>query len=126
MRIFAVALLASTAAFAQPHWPQFRGPSASGLGSGEPALQWDGKSGENILWKLAIPGLGHSSPVIWGNRIFVTAAVPGKGEGPLKLGLYGDIKSVDNEGHKRSKCIALTARTGRFCGVRRHSTVSEI
>jgi outer membrane protein assembly factor BamB len=56
-------------------WPQFRGP----LGTGEapqanPPLEWS--EDKNIRWKIALPGLGHSTPVVWGQRIFVTAAVP--------------------------------------------------
>lgn len=49
------------------NWPQFRGAVASGLGDGTPQMTWDGKSGKNVLWKTAIPGLGHSSPVVWGS-----------------------------------------------------------
>src|SRR5580658_3959627 len=58
------------------NWPQFRGPSASGLGAGVPPTEWNVESGKNIRWKTVIPGLGHSSPVVWGDRIFVTSAVP--------------------------------------------------
>jgi len=82
----------------QAHWPSFRGPGATGIGSGPATpLQWDGESGRNILWKTAIPGLGHSSPVIWGNRIFVTTAVSAITDPTLKVGLYGDIDPVEKE-----------------------------
>lgn len=57
-------------------WPQFRGPRASGLADGQaPPLKWDAGKGVNLRWKTPIPGLGHSSPVIWGDRLFVTTAV---------------------------------------------------
>ena len=57
-------------------WPSFRGPAASGVADGQnPPTLWDAVTGHNVLWKTPIPGLGHSSPVIWDDRIFVTTAV---------------------------------------------------
>ncbi len=92
---------------ADPNWPQFRGACASGVGSGSPPIEWNGESGKNILWKVEIPGLGHSSPVIWGDRIFVTSAVPEAGESSLKVGLYGDMPSLSKaKGRRSSTCIA--------------------
>jgi hypothetical protein len=79
MRLCAIYLLALAAVAADAtdtNWPQFRGPSASGVGVGAPPIEWNVDSGKNIRWKTAIPGLGHSSPVVWGDRIFVTSAVP--------------------------------------------------
>ncbi|MCF7974129.1 MAG: PQQ-like beta-propeller repeat protein [Phycisphaerae bacterium] len=79
---------------AEQHWPSFRGLSASGVAEGySTPTQWDLKSGENIQWKTPIPGLAHSSPVVWGDLVFVTTAVKGEGESVLKVGLYGDIES---------------------------------
>src|SRR5436305_688917 len=54
------------------NWPQFRGPNASGVSDekGIP-VQWTDKE---ILWKTPIPGLGHSSPVIWDDYVFLTTA----------------------------------------------------
>jgi len=61
---------------AKGSWPTFRGPQASGIAEGQNLPDhWNAKTGENILWRTPIPGLAHSSPVIWGNRIFVTSAV---------------------------------------------------
>jgi outer membrane protein assembly factor BamB len=57
------------------NWPSFRGPNGSGISDARPLpVTWDGEKSTNILWKAAIPGLGHSSPVVWGERVFVTAA----------------------------------------------------
>jgi outer membrane protein assembly factor BamB len=106
-------LLLSLAVFADDHnWPQFRGPGASGIGAGSPPAEWDGASGRNILWKTPIPGLGHSSPAVWGDLIFVTSAVPIAGEPDLKLGLYGDIKSVPFEGAQSFTVYAVNRKTG--------------
>ena len=58
------------------HWPQFRGPGASGVADGQNLPEhWDGDKGENVRWKKRIPGLAHSSPIIWGNKLFLTTAV---------------------------------------------------
>jgi len=79
---------------AQGNWPQFRGVQASGVADAQNVpVEWDAETGYNIKWKVRIPGLGLSSPVIWGNRVFVTTVV-GEGhedEEPfLKVGLFGE------------------------------------
>jgi outer membrane protein assembly factor BamB len=58
------------------NWPQWRGPAGQGI-SAETDLpsQWSGT--ENVAWKTPIPGRGHSSPIVWGNRVFLTTAVEG-------------------------------------------------
>lgn len=83
---------------AEQNWPSFRGTSATGVATGYPiSTEWDLNSGKNILWKTPIPGLAHSSPVIWGDRIFVTTAVKSDGDSRLKIGLYGNIESEKEE-----------------------------
>ena len=112
MTLAAIALLLSVAQ--AQNWPQFRGPEASGIGSGSPPIDWNGESGKNILWKTEIPGLGHSSPVIWGDRIFLTSAVSSKGGAPLKVGLYGDIQPVEDEGPQKLIVYCLDRKSGRI------------
>ena len=55
------------------YWPNWRGPSGQGIveGSGYP-VTWSDT--ENVLWKVPVPGRGHSSPIVWGNRIFLTTS----------------------------------------------------
>jgi outer membrane protein assembly factor BamB len=55
-------------------WPRWRGPDFNGVARGDAPLTWSDK--DHIAWKAQVPGRGHSSPVIWGNRIFLTTAVP--------------------------------------------------
>src|ERR1700678_3890943 len=55
-------------------WPRFRGPDNDGMARGDAPLHWS--DSEHIKWKAEIPGRGHSSPVIWGDKVFVTTAVP--------------------------------------------------
>ena len=58
----------------QAHWPQWRGPFFNGLARGDAPTSWNDTT--NIKWKANIPGRGFSTPVIWGDRIFLTTAVP--------------------------------------------------
>lgn len=77
------------------NWPQFRGVAARGIAEGQDLpLHWNVKDGTNIRWKTPIPGLGHSSPVVWEDKIFVTTAVGEGKEAYLKVGRYGE--SPDN------------------------------
>ena len=102
------------AAGASSNWPQFRGPEAGGVGNGAPPLKWDGEKGDNVLWKSEIPGLGHSSPVVWGDKIFVTSAVPASGEATLKVGLYGAIQPVEGEGSQSFTVYCLDRKSGKI------------
>jgi outer membrane protein assembly factor BamB len=58
------------------NWPQWRGPDGSGI-SNEKNLPSEWTPTKNIKWKTPINGRGHSSPIVWGNRVFVTTAVEG-------------------------------------------------
>jgi outer membrane protein assembly factor BamB len=62
---------------ANKDWAQWRGSDGSGV-SAETGLVLDWNPGKNILWKTPLAGLGHSSPVVWGNRIFLTSDVEGE------------------------------------------------
>src|SRR5438034_1335591 len=91
----AVSILLCTA-----DWPSFRGPSASGIAEGINLPDtWNGATGANILWKTAIPGLAHSSPIVSGDRIFLTAAVSSRGNATFKPGLYGEGTASEVHGN---------------------------
>lgn len=95
-------------------WPQFRGPRASGIGDGQGApAAWNVETGEGVRWKTPIPGIGLSSPIVWGDRIFVTTAVSGKGDMTFRTGLYGDPTSVDDTSEHTFRLYALDAASGR-------------
>src|SRR5690348_12005137 len=84
-------------AAAQTNWPSFRGANANGIARETTTpTKWNMERSENIAWKQSIPGLGHSSPIIWGDRLFVTTAVNQRKPGELKVGLYGDPESADD------------------------------
>jgi outer membrane protein assembly factor BamB len=59
---------------AEGDWGYWRGPESRGMAAGDAPLKWSDT--ENVKWKIPIPGRGNSSPVLWGDRIFVTTAVP--------------------------------------------------
>ena len=60
---------------AEQNWPQWRGPLATGVAPhGHPPTEWS--EDQNVRWKAELPGLGHSTPIVWGDRVFLTAAVP--------------------------------------------------
>ncbi len=60
---------------AHRQWPQWRGPLGTGVAPhGNPPVTWS--EDKNIRWKIAIPGKGHSTPIVWGDRIFITSAIP--------------------------------------------------
>ncbi|MBN2294657.1 MAG: PQQ-binding-like beta-propeller repeat protein [Pirellulales bacterium] len=63
------------------NWPGWRGPRGDGtsLEKGIPT-QWDGPTGKNIAWKTPIPGAGHASPIVWGDRVFVVSAMKDTGD----------------------------------------------
>ncbi len=103
------------------NWPQWRGPGGRAIAAGTYPEAWSPT--EHVAWKTAIPGRGHSSPVVWGDRIFVTtsiegAEIPGR-TAPDHLGfdlkpgyLHPDSVGVDHA--YTLKVLALDARDGRL------------
>jgi hypothetical protein len=80
-----VLLALSTSARAE-NWPGWRGPRGDGTSEEKNVpTSWDGTTGKNIRWKVKIPGIGHSSPVVWDDRVFLTTCLgtakvlPGEG-----------------------------------------------
>jgi outer membrane protein assembly factor BamB len=69
---------------------------------------------ENVLWKTPIPGLGHSCPVVWGNKIFLTSAISVAKKAPLKVGLYGDIASADDNGEQKWMVYCVDRKSGKI------------
>lgn len=66
--------LAAGLAPEEGYWPYWRGPAADGMAIGDAPLHWSDT--QNVRWKTDIPGLGNSSPVVWGDQIFLTTAIP--------------------------------------------------
>ena len=97
------------------HWPSFRGANAGGIAEGfELPVTWNLERSENVRWKTAIPGLGLSSPVVWGNRIFISTAIGGQESRQLKAGLYGSVDSVDDDTPHRWIVYCVDKQTGQI------------
>jgi outer membrane protein assembly factor BamB len=108
-----ISLCTAAVVAAQPGtaaWPQWRGPFNTGMAEGTAPLRWDDNT--NIQWKTAIPGRGHSTPVIAGDRLFLTTAVPtGKGTPPQERGRAGGGADAGLE--HRFEVLAVDRTTGR-------------
>jgi outer membrane protein assembly factor BamB len=98
---------------AAQNWPSFRGPNASGISDGKAApVTWNVESGENVRWSVPIPGLSHSSPIVWGDRVYLASAVSAEADPELRVGLYGDIEPVNEETAHKWTVYALDAKSG--------------
>lgn len=109
------ALLFASCAMAEVpgDWPRWRGPFDNGVARGDAPLEWSDT--KNVAWKVAIPGLGNSSPVIWEDRIFLTTAVP-TSPGPAQTGSgaggFGQGARGEQPEH-RLVVMALNRHTGK-------------
>jgi len=119
MRLPTVLLAAAIAlpAADSANWPAFRGNSADGVTGASAATSWSADAGagpaRNVRFKVPIPGLAHSSPIVWGDRIFLTTAISEKGDAPLKVGLYGAGDPADDNGLQKWVVLCINKRTGK-------------
>ncbi len=111
-------LYAAFAASDPAYWPQWRGPFGNGMAKGDAPTEWSDT--KNVAWKTPIPGRGHSTPVIWGDRIFLTTAVPtGKTTGATaaapqqgRRGGFGGGGAATGQEH-RFVVLCLDRKTGK-------------
>ncbi|MEP7340422.1 MAG: PQQ-binding-like beta-propeller repeat protein [Acidobacteriota bacterium] len=104
----------ASAAYAQ-NWPSFRGPQASGVADGmNPPVTWDVEKSTNVLWKTPIPGLAHSSPVVWGDRIFVTTAISSDANLQFEHGLTETANAAKDASKHSWRVYCLDKNTGRI------------
>lgn len=106
------------AAFAAPtspaQWPQFRGIDGAGVADGSPLpVTWS--KTENVLWHVPVPGKGWSSPVVWGNRIYLTTAIPaGTVEKPwIPEKMEDNGKGYPTTAAQRWTLLCLDLKSGR-------------
>jgi outer membrane protein assembly factor BamB len=106
--------------FESRNWPQFRGWMSRGVGSSTSSDRsaalpdtWDGESMENIAWKCPIPGLGTSSPIVWGDQVFITTAIRDGDTQGFRVGPYGDVESVASNGECRFLLISISLNDGK-------------
>ena len=94
------------------NWPLWRGPLATGEAPyGAPPVRWDEKT--NIRWKVPLPGLGHATPVVWGDRIFVLTAVSAVGTDSKRQDLIERIRgSLVRNNTFRYEILAINRTDG--------------
>ncbi|HVP49446.1 MAG TPA: PQQ-binding-like beta-propeller repeat protein [Bryobacteraceae bacterium] len=107
-------LVISAIAFSADQWPQFRGPQSSGVAD-DPQVPDTWSATRNVLWKTEIPGSGWSSPVVWGDRIFVTSVISTVAPEAPKKGLYfgGNREGIPTDEH-RWMVYAVDWKTGKI------------
>ena len=99
----------------QDNWPSFRGDHAAGVADGQNLPEaWDGEKGMAIKWKANIPGLAHSSPIVWDDHVFVSTAVSSRGGAKFKPGLYGDGDASDDRSVHQWKLYCLEKKSGKI------------
>jgi outer membrane protein assembly factor BamB len=115
-RILLISLCLCIGATAQAqNWPSFRGLNASGVADGaKTPVSWDAEKNINIAWKLALPGLAHSSPIVWGERLYVTTAISSIPKPYFRAGLYGDVDTDKDMSKHTWKVYCLDKRTGKI------------
>lgn len=125
LEILEQAVLAPAPRGVSRNWMQFRGPNASGIGDGQGVpLDWDLETGMNIRFKIPIPGIATSSPIICDGQIFLSTAVSSKGDSTFRIGLYGDGDSVDDTSEHSFRLISVDSQTGAIRWDREVATIA--
>jgi outer membrane protein assembly factor BamB len=108
-------LVAAADGDADKFWPQWRGPLGTGVAPhADPPLQWSEKDGRNIRWKIRLEGRGHSTPVIWGDRVYLTTAVPfGEALRPRPSTAPGNHDNLPVTHQHKFQVLAIDRTTGQ-------------
>ncbi|MBT5377922.1 MAG: hypothetical protein HOL08_02610, partial [Opitutae bacterium] len=97
------------------NWPTFRGVGAKGFADNvDLPEQFEGTTGKGIRFKVRIPGLAHSSPVVWGEKLFLTTAISQNPKANFKPSLYGSGDASTDRSEHKWKVICLSKNTGKI------------
>ena len=121
LALFAICLLTVESRAAEAHWPRFRGPDATGVAGDDPRLPLEWSKTNNVVWSTDVPGLGWSSPVVWGDKVFLTSVTSDKDDAneKPKKGLYlGEGRRDVPEGLHRWLTYCLDLRSGKILWTR--------
>jgi outer membrane protein assembly factor BamB len=112
-----VVTLTTHGADSSQNWPAFRGPGSTGVTEGYPLpITWNAdpdNEPEGVLWRAPVPGLGHSSPIVWGDRIFVCTAIPEGEEASLMVGRSGAPTAADDSRKHRWVIFCFDKSNGK-------------
>jgi outer membrane protein assembly factor BamB len=112
--VCSVSCLLSPVSFCQ-NWPSFRGDHALGVSEkSQTPASWDVDKGRNVAWKLAIPGLAHSSPIVWNDRIYVTTAISSDPNSVLQFPLDGKLDTRTDTSKHQFRLLAIDKSTGKI------------
>jgi outer membrane protein assembly factor BamB len=122
-RVTTLVVLVMTGVSAQPaadNWPSFRGPQASGVSAtATPPVRWEVATSTNTAWRTAIAGLGHSSPIVWGDRVFLTTAISDAAAAQaLTVGVDAGIDPAADVSPHRWQLMALDRAGGKVVWTR--------
>jgi len=96
-------------------WPSYRGYLSSGvLDNASLPETFDIEKSINVRWKIKVPGLGLSSPVIWDDRLFITTAVSSKDSAGIKIGIFGDGEPVPDNSVHDWKIMCIDKNSGKI------------
>jgi outer membrane protein assembly factor BamB len=108
-------LLLLALALPAQNWPAFRGPAAAGLATRQNLpVQWDVAKGTHIAWKTVIPGLGLSSPIVWGSHLFLTTAVSADPNMVFESTLKGELDRRQDAAMQEFRVLAIDKKSGRI------------
>jgi outer membrane protein assembly factor BamB len=116
MRLLVTAIVVVTASgmvTAADQWPQFRGPNA-GVVADDPGLPDTWSETQNVVWKVDVPGLGWSSPIVWDDHVFLTSAISAGKEAPPVPGLYDEHDHVKAAASQRWMVYDFDFKTGKL------------
>jgi outer membrane protein assembly factor BamB len=96
-------------------WPSFRGALASGVADGQRIPdRWNLTTGEHIRWRTPLPGLAHSSPIVWNDLVIVTTAVSSRTDATFRKGLYGAGDASDDRTVHEWRVLGIDRATGKI------------
>ena len=95
------------------NWPSFRGANGDGLGDGNPPVVWNVDTGENVIWRVPVEGLALSSPIVWGDKLFLTTAVGEAGNPKFQQDPSFGFDIQREKDVWRWKVLCLDKRTGK-------------
>ena len=111
--IYSVTFLCLSLAGAQ-NWPSFRGERALGvMENAQLPFSWDIETGKNVAWKISLPGLAHSSPIVWGDRVFLTNAVSANPDTVLQFPLNGQPDMRTDVSRHQFRLMAIDKHSGK-------------